>query len=132
MKLSTAARNASVAAVLALVDAGPGAGTLKFYTGSQPANPQTAPSGTLLATLTFSDPAFGAPSTGTATANAITSDTAADASGTAGWARIADSTGATVKDVTVGTSGTDITFASVTWNAGDTIAMSSLTYAQPE
>ena len=47
-----------------------------------------AASGTLLGTLTFAATAFGASSTGVATAASITSDSNADNSGTAGHARI--------------------------------------------
>ena len=74
-KISTAARDAACNAIVDLVDAGAGAGTIKVYTGAAPTNPGDAASGTLLGTLTCSDPAFGASSTGTATASAITSDT---------------------------------------------------------
>ena len=79
-KISTPARNAACDAIVDLVDGGAGAGTLAIRTGSPPTNPADADSGTLLGTLTFSDPAFGAASGGTATASAITSDTNADAS----------------------------------------------------
>ena len=66
-RLPTAARNAACDAVVDLLDAGAGAGTIKIYTGSQPASANDAASGTLLATITLSDPAFGAASTGVAT-----------------------------------------------------------------
>jgi hypothetical protein len=132
-RLSNAAASAAADAVVDLIDAGAGAGTIKIYDGTIPTNANTAiGSQVLLATLTFSDPAFGAASNGVATASAITSDSSADATGTASWARIADSNGNTVMDVTVGTSDEDIDFNTVSFVSGATIAISSLTYTQPK
>lgn len=92
-RINTAARNASVAAVAALVDGGSGAGRLRIYSGSQPATPATSPSGTLLLEVTFNDPSFGSPSTGVVTAaqSPVLAGTGA-AAGTAGYFRIVDST----------------------------------------
>lgn len=93
-RIGIAAAQAAVDAVVDLLDAGAGAGYIEIRTGSQPATVATAASGTLLATLPLSDPAFGAASSASpsvATASAITSDTNADASGTAGWFRAYDS-----------------------------------------
>lgn len=129
--LATSARNAAADAVVDLLDAGSGPGTIQIRTGSKPANPNTAATGTLLGTLTFSDPAFGAASTGVATAAAITSDSVADASGTAGWFRALDSSGNAVFDGTIGTSGADLIMADLSVVAGGVIAISSLTYTQP-
>lgn len=130
--LSNAARSAAANGVVDLLDAGSGAATLKLYTASKPAGPDTAISGqTLLATLTFSDPAFGAASNGVATADTITSGTDVG-TGTATWARAADSDDNGVIDFTVGTSGSDINFNSVTFTtSGATVAVSSLTWTQP-
>ncbi len=131
-RYSAAARNAACNAVVDLLDAGSGAATLKFYTGTQPASPDVAISDqTLLATLTFSDPAFGNASNGVATASPITSDVSVDASGTPTWARAADSDGNAIVDFSVGTSGADINFDSVTWIAGGTAAMTSFTHTVP-
>lgn len=122
LTLATSARNAACDAIVDLIDAGAGAGTLKIYTASF---------ATLLGTLTFSDPAFGAASTGTATASSITSDTSADATGTAAVFRIADSNAATVFEGTVSTAGADINFDSISFVAGGTIAVTSLTVTVP-
>ena len=62
IKLATAAATASVDTVVDRIDAGAGAGTLKIYSGSIPADGDTTPAGTLLATITLADPAFGAAS----------------------------------------------------------------------
>ncbi|BCJ64144.1 hypothetical protein [Polymorphospora rubra] len=58
-RISTAARNAAADGIVDLVDGGSGPGVIRVYTGSQPAGPGSAPTGTLLAQFTLSDPAFG-------------------------------------------------------------------------
>ena len=83
-----------------------------------------------VATLTFGTPAFGAASAGVATANAITSDTSATG-GTAAKAVLKTSGAAAVVNCAVGTSGSDINLSSVAIGAGDTVSLSSLTYAAP-
>jgi len=112
------------------IDTG-GAGTLQIRTGSAPTNTTDADSGTLLATLTFSGTAFGAASAGVATANAITSDSNVDATGTAAHFRIKNGSGTVVAQGTVGTSGADINFDSVSFVAGGTAAITSLTMTMP-
>lgn len=132
MRLSNAAASAAADAAVALLDAGAGAGTLSVYDGTIPTDADTAVgSQVLLATLTLSDPAFGAAVDGVATADTITSDITADATGTATWARLADSDGNTVADLTVDTSGADINLDSVDLVVGASIAITSLTYTQP-
>ena len=78
-----------------LMDAGSGPGYFEIRTGTQPANPDSAATGTLLGTCVANDPAFNSAqdTTGdaTITANAIADDTSADNSGTAGWFRAYDS-----------------------------------------
>lgn len=108
-------------------------GTIKIYTGTIPTDADTAVGAqTLLATLTFNAAAFPAASNGVITAAAITSDTSADATGTAAWARLATSGGTTKMDVTVGTSGEDINFNTVSFVTGAEIAITSLTITQPK
>jgi hypothetical protein len=128
-RISTAARNASASAIAALLDAGAGAGKLEVRTGTQPATANTAATGTLLGTLTLSDPAFGTPVTGVVTAGAITGDTSADASGTAGWFRAYDSDSNPVLDgsVTATGGGGDLQLNSVSIVAGGTINVTSWT-----
>lgn len=129
--ISTAARNAAVDAITALLNAG-GAGTVKIYTGTQPAGPGTAVGAqTLLGTLTLTATAFGAASGGTATAAAITSDTSADATGTATWFRAASGAGTAVIDGSVGTATSDMILDSVSIIAGGTIAVTSWTITMP-
>ena len=102
---AAALKDQVLAPVVAAIDAGTGAGTIKIYTGAIPANCSIAvTTQTLLGTLTFSDPC-GTISSGTITMSAITQDSAADATGTAAWARVADSTGTTVMDLDITSTG---------------------------
>lgn len=118
--LETAARDAACNAIVDLIDAGSGAGTLQFETSGD----------VEVATLTFSATSFGAASAGVATANAITSDTNA-AGGTIAKASAYDSNSNKVVELTVGTSGADINVSSLTIGAGDTVSVSSLTITVP-
>lgn len=133
-KISTAARNAACDAIVDLIDGGVGAGYTEIRTGTPPATPATADSGTLLGTLPFSDPAFGAAASGVATANSITSDSSADASGTAGHFRSKDSDGNVIVQGTAGEAAdsTDMTFDDKTIIQEGTIAISSYTITVPE
>ena len=131
MKISNLARSAACDAVVDLIDAGTPPGTLEIRTGSAPTDTTDADSGTLLATLTFSTTAFGGASAGVATAAAITSDTNIDNSGTAAHFRVKNAAGTVIFQGTVGTSGADINFDSVTFVAGGTAAISSLTATMP-
>ena len=120
------------------VNIGSTASTIAIRTGTQPADPDTAATGTLLATLTFSDPAFGAATDGNPggllTADTITDDSSADATGTAGYFRIS-STGTGADDVAdgeCGTSGADLNFNSVSITSGSTVSITSFTVTMPE
>jgi len=127
-KLSNTSANAAADAVAALMNSG----YLKFYTTAQPATADTAVSGqTLLATLRFNATAFGSAVAGVATANAITSDTNAAATGTADWFRILKSDNSTVvMDGSLGTSGADINLATTSIVAAGTVSVSAFTYTQ--
>ena len=131
LRLGTTARNDACNGIVDGIDAGAGAGTIKIYTGAQPATVALNPDGTLLGTLTFSDPAFGASATGVATASAITSDASADASGTAGHFAIYDSDANPLMDGTCGQGSGDLSFDNNVIVAGGTIAISSLTVTVP-
>ncbi len=126
-QITNAAANAAADAVTALVNGG----SLDIYDGNQPANADAAiTSQTLLAHLTFGNPAFGAAVNGVATANAITQDSSADATGTASWFRVKTSGAVGVWDGTVGTSGADLNLNSVAISAGAIVQVSSFTYTQ--
>jgi hypothetical protein len=131
-RITNAAASAMCDALVDRLDTG-GAGTIKIYTGTIPTDADTALGAqTLLATLTFSATAFGSASNGVATAAAITSDSSADATGTAAWARVANGAGTTQFDCTVGTSGDDINFNTVSFVTGAVIAISSMTVTMPK
>jgi hypothetical protein len=106
VRIATAVKNSMLTPIRDAIDAGSGAGTIKIYTSPMATLPSDAISTqTLLGTLTFSDPSGATPTGGVFTASAITQDSSADATGTAAWARIADSTGATVMDVDITATG---------------------------
>jgi len=126
--ISDAAANAAAGAVGPLCNGG----SIKIYTGTQPANANAAATGTMLVSLPFSATAFGAAAAGVITANAITATNAA-ASGTAAWFRAYKSDGTTaVFDGSVGTSGCDLNLSSTSLTTGGNVAISSFTYTQTE
>ena len=131
LRLSTTARNALANAIKTAIDAGAAGGTIKIYSGSQPATPQDTATGTLLATLTFGDPSFGSAATGVITANAIAQVNAV-ATNTAGWARIADSDGNAIMDVDVGTSGATINLNTTSIVSGGPVSITSATITMPQ
>jgi hypothetical protein len=131
LRMSQVLRNTRSDAIKTAIDLGAGPGTIKMYTGTQPATADSALSGnTLLGTLTFTDPSAGASVNGVLTFSAITQDTAADATGTATWARIADSTGTTVFDCDVNTSGATINLNTTSIVTGGPIQISSFTITE--
>lgn len=125
-KQTDAAANAAADAVVALANSG----KVRIYDGTQPATAATAvTTQTLLAELTLNATAFGAAVAGVATANAITADGTADASGTATWFRVVKSDTTTVLwDGTVGTSGCDLNLNSAAIEGGANVAVSAFTY----
>lgn len=136
--ISNAAALAACDAVVDLIDGGASNGYIEIRTGSQPANPDAAATGTLLATLNCSDPAFGdaADDTpgGKATANAITDDSSADATGTAAWFRAYDSDATAIidGDVTATGGGGDMELNTVSIESGATVEVTSWTVTMPE
>lgn len=135
MRASDAAKNAACNALVDLIDVG-GTGTMEIWTGAQPGSIGGSESGnTLLGTLTFSATAFGnagavgpngsgtQPATpGRAYAAAITSDTNADSSGTAGHCLIKSGAGTVLFDGTCGQGTGDANFDVNVIVSGGTIA----------
>ena len=126
LALSVTARNNMLDEIAALVDAGSGAGLLRLYDSSRPASGGAAT--TLLAELTFGDPSFGAASSGALTANSISDDSSANATGTCTWFRVVDSDANFVIDgdaadlnmnTTSITSGVNVSVSSFVINAGN-------------
>jgi len=137
-RLAAATAIAACNAVVDALDGGTTAATIRGRTGTQPADPDAAESGTLLFTLTCTDPAFGgavdgAPG-GVATASAITDDSSADATGTLTYCR-AGATGTGADDIIdgeAGTSGADFNFNTVSIVSGSTVSMTSWTVTMPQ
>ena len=132
MIISSGAQQAMCNALVDLLDVGTGDATISFYTATQPAGPGTAVGAQiLLAVCDYSATAFGsANSSGVATANAIAKGTIL-ATNTPTWCRNADKDALAVFDASVGTSGTDFIFGSVSWAEDDEVQVDSLTVTQP-
>ena len=86
------------------LDAGSGPGTAKIYSGTIPASPETPATGTLLAELVLSKPC-GVVADKKLTFSAIAQDTEANATGYAGYVRLADSDGNAVLDGDISSAG---------------------------
>ncbi len=128
-RLPTASQNAAADAVAGRCDAGPSFGTMQVRTGTQPTSANDAATGTLLVTFTLEDPAFGAASSGVATADTTPDISAIGvAAGTAGWFRALDSTGATVLD---GAVGAEMTMSTTTISIGLTVTLTDWTVTMP-
>ncbi len=97
IQFDVATRNAELDAIDDAFNGGTPPAILEIRTGAPPANCAAADSGTLLATLTFSNPAHGAAASGTLTAAVITADASGDASGTPGHFRVKQGGTGTVK-----------------------------------
>jgi len=123
--LQTATRDAACDAIVDLVDGGTGAGTIEIKSAAS-----TVAGTSEIATLTFSDPAFGASSSGTATASTITDDTNATG-GTATDYTVFDSAGTAIWQGDVATTGSDLNLSSTSIGAGDTVSISSFTLTVP-
>lgn len=135
--ITNAVAQAMLTAVKNAIDAG-SAAIIEIYAGTQPTDADTSVgSQTKLATLTMSSTAFGNVSDANPgaimTADSITPDSSADATGTAAWFRIlTQSGGTTILDGSVGTSDADMVFNTVSFTAGSTIEITSMTILQPE
>jgi hypothetical protein len=132
-RLPDASQQAAADAVVDRIDVG-GAGSLKVYTGAQPADADTAPTGTLLVTITLAATAFGsANASGQAALAGTPRSAAAVAAGTAGWFRIVSGGGSNVVDGTASMSGGggELVLDNTNIAVGQTESVSSLTYTHP-
>ena len=125
MGIATTVRNAMLDSINTALNAGAGAALIRIYDGSRPATGGTVT--TLLAELTCTDPAAPSAAAGVLTFSAITSDSSANATGTATWGRMVDSAATFVLDFSVGTSGEDLNFNSVGITTGQTVAITAAT-----
>ena len=107
-------------------------GYIRIYDGTQAATADTAVGAqVLLAELRFGATAFGSGSAGVATANAITADSSANATGTASWFRCLKSDGTTViYDGSVGTATADLILNTVSIVSGASVSITSLTITE--
>lgn len=120
---ATNLRNAQLDAITTFAG---GSCKLRIYDGTRPATGGAAT--TLLAELTCNATFAGSASSGVLTLNAITSDTSANATGTATWFRITKSDGTThVMDGNVGTSGSDLNLNTTSIVSGAAVAVTSFT-----
>ncbi len=126
LKRSNVAANAEADNVTTLLNGG----LLRIYSGTQPTTADTALGAqVLLAQLTFNATAAPAAAAGVSTFNAITSDSAADATGTAAFFRALKSDGTTVVyDGAVGTTGAELNLNTVSIVANAIVAVTSFTY----
>lgn len=127
MALTITAAAAQAMATALATDIG-AAATIEIRTGTKPATPETAASGTLLATVTISG-SF------TATTGSITAADPASASvvasGTAGHFRLKTSGGTAKIDGTVSTTGADMNLSSVGLVSGGTVDLGVPTFTIP-
>jgi hypothetical protein len=131
-RISTAAAIAALDAMLALLDGG----YIQIHEGSPPATLETETSGTLLATLPLNATAFNgavdAMPGAMATAKAITQDSSADATGTAGYYRAFTSADAATIQGTCGAAAADLILNSTAIVADFPVAISSWIVKIPE
>lgn len=104
------------------------AATIEIRTGSKPATPETAASGTLLATVAISGSFT---SSGGALTAADPASVTVAATGTAGYFRVKTSGGTAKIDGTVGTSGADMNLSTVSLVAGGTVDLGVPTFTVP-
>jgi hypothetical protein len=132
IQLATATVNAMADAVDDLVNVS-GPGTIKVYSGTQPANANASITGTLLATFTLDNPAFGAASGGVITLGATPLTTTGVAAGTATHFRCSSGTPSTVFDgqVTATGGGGELQLNTTTISVGVSVEITAGTFTMP-
>jgi len=119
-------RNSMLQVISDAIDADAAAGTLKIYSGTQPAKGGTET--TILAEIPFAYPSASTITGGVLTFNTTgMSDSSANATGTATWARAMDNTGDFVMDMTVSNTGGggDVQLNSTAIQAGTTVTVTA-------
>ena len=131
LKFSTALRNSRADAISTATGNG---GILRIYDGTRPANVGTAvTSQVVLAELTCGSPFGPGASSGVLTANAITQDSSANATGTASWFRLFQSNGTTAVtdgDGTATGGGGDLTLNTVSIVTGGPVQVTSAVFTE--
>lgn len=106
-------------------------GTIKVYTGSQPATGDTAVTGTLLVTLTLDSTPVASGSSGVASYSDLPLSGTPVAGGVAGYFRVFTSGGAAVVDGACGTSGSDMNMNTTTLVSGVPVTMTLASNTMP-
>ncbi len=138
-RLPDASQQAAADAVVDRIDVGTtnAEGRLRIYTGAQPADADTAASGTLLVEILLANPAYGsAAASGTAALAGTPRSAAATAAGTAGWFRVVNRNVATVFDgacraTADADTGQELVLDNTNIASGQTVNINSLSYTQP-
>jgi hypothetical protein len=126
IEVSINGRNIEVMVITTMMNGG----YLRVYGGPRPTAPEVAvTTQVLFAELRFSNPAFGTPVAGTATANAITPETNARASGVPVWFRVFGSDGTTA--VLDGEMYADLVPDQSHVTQGGSLSVSSLLFSRP-
>lgn len=121
------------------LNAGFDGGKFRIYSGSKPATPNLAPTGTLLVEVTAAD-FFAAASGGAMAINAAMTDASANGTGTAGWARLSQVSDTDVLDaafrrmdftVTATGGGGEIQLDNTSITTAQNVSITSFTLTQP-
>ena len=135
-RISNDLAKAAADQVTAKLEAGAGPAYVEIRDGTQPAGPDTAATGTLLASIELQSPCFGAAADanpgGRITMNGTPSDLSANASGTPTWFRAYDSNNVAVIDGSAGTASTDMILDSATITAAQAVTITTWTVTMPE
>jgi hypothetical protein len=127
--LSTAAVNQEADSLSDRLDGG----VLWLYDSIKPATADTAiATQTCLATLALNATFSGAAVSGVLTANAITADSSANATGTATWFRMATASGVLIADGTAGTASTDLVLNTASIVSGASVSITSFIFTIPK
>lgn len=105
-------------------------GTIQIRTGGQPADPDDAASGTLLATINLPTPAFGAAAAGVVGMTGTWQGSAV-ATNTAGWARFINAGATRTFDCTVAEIGGDLTIDDDAIVSGGIVTVTAFTFTVP-
>lgn len=127
MALTVAAASAQAMGAALATNIG-ASSTIEIRSGAKPATPETAASGTLLATVAITGSFT---STGGVLTSADPASVTAAATGTAGYFRLKTSGGTAVLDGTVGTSGADMNLSTTSIIAGGSVDLGVVTLTVP-
>jgi hypothetical protein len=125
LQYGVSVRNAQLDALETTVGTAP---LFRIYSGSMPADCATAASGTLLVEMTLPSDWMAAASSGSKAKSGTWQDTSANATGTAGYYRIYDSTGTTCHvqgTVTATGGGGDVTLDNVSIASAQSVTIST-------